>query len=172
MDPQTHAHILKKAMAGDVAAFEALVSYHYDMVYRCAHHLCGQREDAEDVAQDVFIKLAEKLNLFDNRSSFSTWLYRITVNTARDQLRKKARNAEVPYENEVHGSASAEDNPGRYEAMLGAMEKLAPKLREAVVLVYGEELSHREAAKVLGCAETTISWRIFTAKRKLRNLLS
>lgn len=172
MDPQTHAHILKKAVAGDVSAFETLVSHHYDMVYRCAHRLCGQREDGEDVAQDVFVKLAGKLHLFDNRSSFSTWLYRITVNTARDHLRKKARNGEVPYENGVHASGNPEDNPGRYDALLGAVDKLAPKLREAVVLVYAEELSHREAAKVAGCAETTISWRIFTAKRKLRNLLS
>ncbi|MDH3347886.1 MAG: RNA polymerase sigma factor [Desulfobulbaceae bacterium] len=172
IDSQTHANILKRALAGDVQAFEKLVSHHYDMVYRCGYRLCGHREDGEDVAQEVFIKVADKLHLFNNKSSFSTWLYRIAVNTARDYLRKKSRAAEVPYENGVHGAQDITDNPGRYDALLKAVDKLSPKLRETVVLVYGEELGHKEAAEILGCAETTISWRIFKAKRKLRDLLS
>ena len=171
-DPQSHANILKKALAGDGPAFEKLVSHHYDMVYRCAYSLCGHRQDGEDVAQEVFIKVAGKLHLFDNRSSFSTWLYRIAVNTARDYLRKRSRAAEVPYESGIHDSQAISDNPGCYDALIKAVAKLSPKLRETVVLVYGEELGHKEAAKILGCAETTISWRIFKAKRKLRDLLS
>lgn len=172
MDPERESKILHRALAGDARAFEALVEAHYDRVYGCAYRFCGTKEDAEDVAQEVFLKLAGKLRLFDGRASFATWLYRITVNTAKDLLRKKARTASVPYENGVHSP----DNPGpdkaKHEEILQAVDKLPPKFREAVLLVYGEDLNHKQAAEVLGCAETTVSWRIFRAKRTLRKLLS
>ena len=172
MDMATETEILDRALAGDTEAFDALVRHHYDRVYRCAFRFCRCQADAEDVAQEVFCRVAAKLHLFDRRSAFATWLYRITVNVAKDLLRKKSRHVAVPYENGNHGTEPGEDNPGAGKAVLAAIARLPDKLRETMVLVYGEELSHREAAKVLGCAETTVSWRIFKAKQQLKKLLS
>lgn len=172
MDKVAETKLLQQALAGDGQAFESLVRNHYEMVYRCAFRFCGHKEDAEDIAQEVFLKVAKKLGSYDGRASFSSWLYRITMNTGKDLFRKQAKARTVPYENGVHGQAQTSGNPGGGEDILRAMQQLPEGLRQTMALVYGEELSHRQAATILGCAETTVSWRVFQAKRQLKALLT
>lgn len=168
--------LIDLALAGDTRAFTALADRHYLTVYRYAFRWVAAREDAEDVAQEVFIKLANSLQGFNRRAAFTTWLYRITANSAKDFLRKNKRwhhnrAAEPPDE----GLASPNPGPesrSMHRQIVAAIHRLPEKLQETTLLVFGEELSHREAAGILGCAETTVSWRIFQAKRKLKKVLS
>jgi len=160
------------AGGGDAAALEALFERHYLMVYRMAYRWSGVKEDAEDIAQETFVKLVRKLHTFRRKSSFKTWLYRIAANPARDFGRRHARrrSREEPYDDRRSGH-----NPGirpvdglTTARLRETLKGLSTGQREAVLLVFGEGLSHREASLVLGCREVTISWRIFQARKKLR----
>ena len=88
MDSYSDIELVERSQNGDEAAFEHLVNRHYKTVYRVSYKWCGVKEDAEDITQEVFVKLTGKLRMFSNRSSFSTWLYRVTINTAKDFGRK------------------------------------------------------------------------------------
>jgi RNA polymerase sigma-70 factor (ECF subfamily) len=169
--------LVERAVGGESGTFECLVNRHYMLVYRVAYKWCGIRENAEDITQEVFVKLARAIHSFKGGSAFRTWLYRITVNTAKDYLRSSARKManEGAYikEREVASQrAVTDDNPVSSEELYLALGSLSPKLKEAVILVLSEGLSHKEAAGVLGCAETTVSWRVFKAKRTLIKLLA
>ncbi|NIY13467.1 MAG: sigma-70 family RNA polymerase sigma factor, partial [Nitrospinaceae bacterium] len=134
--------------------------------------------DAEDIAQDVFVRLARKLASYKGESSFKTWLYRITVNMAKDFFKKSStrRGYESAYVQEQKVMGTNPGNPGNpgppeEDRLQAALGELPVKLREAVVLVYSEGMSHAEAAKVLDCAETTVSWRLHQARKKLKSLM-
>lgn len=177
MEKQTDKELIDSAKAGDHLAFAALADRYYMTVYRYAFKWSRAKEEAEDIAQEVFLKLAGSMHLFDNRSLFTTWLYRVTANCAKDYARKNRRwqnrSSSEPLENE----RIASPNPGPENRViakniLDVVETLPEKQKEAVLLVYAEGMNHREAARVIGCAETTVSWRIFQAKRTLRKVLS
>lgn len=176
MEHRSDMELVDEANRGDAQALEVLFCKHYETVYRLAYRWCGIREDAEDIAQEVFIKVVGKLHTFGKRSSFKTWLYRITMNAAKDSGRKKTRTAD-------HESAFDEernqDNPGPREPdavsashLMKEISRLPTKQRESVLLVCAEGLSHRAAAEVLGCREKTVSWRVFQARKRLRSALA
>ena len=176
MNNEADLTLISQAQDGDRKSFGALVDRHYMTVYRFAFKWCRSKEDAEDITQEVFIKLAGKMHLFDHRSKFTSWLYRITVNCAKDYARKNSkwtsRKAPEPSEN----GNIASPNPGPENSVIAkgiyrAIDQLPEKLKETMLLVYGEGKDHKEAAKILGCAETTISWRIFKATQKLSKVL-
>ncbi len=167
--------LVKLSMKGDAEAFEHLVERHYLTVYKLSYKWCGIKEDAEDITQNVFVKLASKIKIFRLDSAFKTWLYRITINTAKDFYRKKALNKdkEAAY---AETQAFTESNKRQdctfiSSQIYSALDKLPKKQKEAVLLIFCEGLSHKEASVILCCAETTISWRIFQAKKKLEKLL-
>jgi RNA polymerase sigma-70 factor (ECF subfamily) len=146
-------------------------------VYRFAFKWCRSREDAEDITQEVFIKLAGKLHLFDHRSRFTSWLYRLTINCAKDYMRKSSRWSSRRLADPLENGQVASANPGPENNVLArninqAIDELPSKLKETMLLVYAEGKNHKEAAEIIGCAETTVSWRIFKAKRILRKVLS
>lgn len=177
MEKNADLNLIAKAQAGDRQSFADLVDCHYMTVYRFAFKWCRSKEDAEDITQDVFIKLAGKIHLFDHRSQFTTWLYRITANCAKDHARKNSRwvNSKLP--DPPDNDRSVSPNPGPENNVVAksiqrVIDQLPGKLKEAMLLVYAEGKSHKEAAKIIGCAETTVSWRIFKAKKKLRKVLS
>ena len=177
MEKIPDVELIDKALSGDADSFAALADRHYMMVYKFAFTWCRSREDAEDIAQEVFLKLADKLHLFDKRSLFTTWLYRITANCAKDYIRKNNIWMKNKHPSPIENGFAASPNPGPEnhviaKSILRVIDALPNKLKEAMLLVYGQDMSHKEAAQVAGCAETTISWRIFKAKRKLRKVLS
>ena len=175
MENQSDIELISRTLNGDPGALELLISRHYMPVYRVAYRYCGIKEDAEDIAQEVFIKLARSMSEFKGESSFTTWLYRIAVNAARDHHRsntvKKAYEASYLEEQELLAGSSGQDNPVSAGQVYTAIDKLPAKHKDAVLLVLAEGLSHKEAAEVLNCAETTVSWRIFQARRRLKKLL-
>jgi RNA polymerase sigma-70 factor (ECF subfamily) len=177
MNSLTDIELVKLACGGDGAAFESLVNRHYTLVYRVAYKWCGIKENAEDITQEVFVKLAGKIKNFKGEADFKTWLYRVTVNTSKDLFKKNSRllanEAAYLQEKKVAGqSNNVNDNPVSPEELYSALSHLSTKLKETVILVLGEGLSHKEAAMVLGCAETTVSWRVFKARGKLTKILA
>jgi RNA polymerase sigma factor (sigma-70 family) len=166
--------LIARAQAGDRAAFGALVESHYDLIYRTAYRWSGKVQDAEDVAQDVCVKLAAALKGFDGRSAFSSWLYRITLNAVRDLQRSRARRGRHV---EALALVSAEDAPAeQFDAVVSsqlwsAVRALPEQQRDAVLLVYAEDMSHAAAGEIMGCKEATVSWHIHAAKKTLRGLL-
>lgn len=176
MDNKQDKELIDLALSGERQAFASLTDRYYMTVYRYAFRWVSVREDAEDIAQEVFIKLAISLYTFNWQSAFSTWLYRITANCAKDFLRKHSRwdnnrSPDFPDEHLVSQIPGPEDR-SIHEQIVAAIHVLPEKLKEATLLVFAEEMSHKEAARVLGCAEATISWRIFQAKKTLKKVLS
>jgi RNA polymerase sigma-70 factor, ECF subfamily len=164
-----------RAGEGDRAAFAALVKRHYDFIHRAAYRLTGRRDDAEDVAQEVCARLGKAVAGYRGGSAFTTWLYAIVLNAARDQMRKSARETAKAAAFEVHALVDAQpaieaEDPA--EAMWAAVRALPDQQRVAVTLVYGEGLSHAEAAEVMAVAEATVSWHVHEAKKRLRRLLA
>jgi RNA polymerase sigma-70 factor (ECF subfamily) len=166
--------LVRRAQAGEAPAFARLVEEHYDFIYRTAYKWCGQRSDAEDIAQDVCVKLAAVIAQFDGRSKFSSWLYRITLNAVRDMQRARGRRGR---NTDALALVTPEDAPADQEAattmgqVWAAVRRLPDKQRDAVMLVYAEDLNHAQAAEIMGCKEATVSWHIHEAKKTLRGLL-
>lgn len=175
MTPDSDMTLVELARAGNAGAVESLFERHYTGVYRLAYKWCGTREDAEDIAQEVFVKLIRKLHTFSGRSSFRTWLFRIVVNTANDfdrkRIRKQNNEAAFAREQDFRHPDRFHVNPPDTGRLLAAIATLPAKQKAAVLLVFGEGMPHKAAARVLGCAETTVSWRIFQARKKLTKLL-
>ncbi|MBU2515764.1 RNA polymerase sigma factor [bacterium] len=163
--------LINQAKAGSSTAFEVLVRQHYTFVYKVAFKWCRLKEDAEDITQEVFIKLARNIMDFKQSSAFKTWLYRITINTAKDLMIKKQRalkNESAYLEAEKEKSGHVDREAAMADKLISLIESLPQKLKDAALLVYSEGLSHKEAAGILDCAETTVSWRLFQVKKKLK----
>ena len=166
----TDAMLVAAAAAGDREAFAALLQRHYDRIHGVAWQLTGSRADAEDIAQDVCCTLVDKIGSFRGEARFTTWLYGIVLNAVRDQQRRRrslrglAERLAV-----VAGLAKGPDGRDLHDALWirSAISRLKPAYRDAVVLVVGQELSHAEAAEILGVAESTISWRMHEVRRML-----
>lgn len=175
MKQETDDDLIHKAQAGDRAAFAALVRRHYGFMFKVAWKLCGNREQAEDIAQDSAIRLAAALGRFRFESAFTTWLYRLVLNMTRDHQRASGRqnSREMPlYEDVVQASAApTPEEQMQQKDMLRALAVLPAALRETVVLVCWQGLSHKEAAVALDCSEGTISWRIHEARKKISTFL-
>lgn len=170
MDEQA---LIEQAQNGDAAAFEALLGMHYDTLFKFAWKWCGTREDAEDVTQQACLKLARTIGQFRFEAAFTSWLYRLVVNCARDWSKSQRRHAagrddERPLAAEPAG-ADAEDGI-LLGQVLEALDAFPDGVKETVLLVHAEGLTHGEAAVVLGVKESTVSWRLHEARKKLRLL--
>ncbi|WP_168797970.1 RNA polymerase sigma factor [Pacificoceanicola onchidii] len=162
------------AAGGDRNAFGLLIARLHDRIFRLAFRLTGSRADAEDLTQDICAALPAKLAGFRGDAKVTTWLYRITVNAARDRMRRQntyRHKAEGWGDWEVSRRAAQAETAERLDWLRFAMDALTPpELRETVVLIL-EGLSHAEVAEVQGISEGTVSWRMSEAKRKLKRML-
>lgn len=159
--------LIDGARNGDGKAFAELFHRYYTMIYAFAYRLCFDKGEAEDVAQETFVKAARSLGTFRKESGFKPWLYRIALNACHDRNRGQTRRKQVAeaFGKEERG-IEADFTPIHH-----ALEALPEEWRQAVTLIFFEGMSHAEAATVMKCAETTVSWRIFMAKRKLKGVL-
>lgn len=171
-------HLHSLATTGDSAAFAALFHRYYSSIHAFAYRLVLCPGIADDIAQATFIHAARSLASFRRDASFKNWLYAIATNLSRDLHRSRARRETreqqlallAPDPASAHRDHAATDSA--HAAVRDALARLAPEQREAVALVYYENLSHAEAARVLRCAESTVSWRLFRAKGRLKKILS
>ena len=170
------ADLVLKSQNGDPAAFEELVRNHQHMVHSLTYRMTGSLADAEDLAQETFIRAYEQIGSFRRASKFSTWLYRIAVNSCLNWRQSEARRFRLETscaEEFATRRADGENLSGdRVNEVQTEMLKLPAKQRAAVVLTVYDGLNHAEAAQVLGCPGTTVSWRVFAAKRRMKQLLA
>ncbi|QJF52617.1 RNA polymerase sigma factor [Roseobacter ponti] len=160
------------AAGGDNRAFSALLERRYDTVFRLAFRLTGSQHEAEDLTQDVCAALPVKLRSFAGQSRLSTWLYRVVVNAAHDRRRRaatRARAADGWGDWEVNRRAENAETAAEIDWLTITMRALPDDLRDTLALVL-DDVTHREAALVLGVTEGTVSWRVSEAKKRLRAL--
>jgi len=169
--PNDKRSAIADGLAGGQAAFEGLVRENQRMIHSLCYRLTGSLEDAEDLAQETFVQAAQHLGEFRGDAKVSSWLYRIAVNRCLNWRRHRQRQERTLEEWSRAGSEPAKDNDPRSGQIQEALMKLPVKQRAAVALVIYDGLNHAEAAGVLGCSETTVSWRLFAARRKLKKLL-
>lgn len=170
MDAGDDADIVQAAIAGDRDAFAALLQRHYDRIHGLAWRLTGSRADADDIAQDVCCILAERLGDFRSEAKFTTWLCSIVFNACRDFRRRRSAFARFTGKLSVMaGLSKGPDGRDAYDAIWieSAIARLKPELRDTAILVAAQQLTHREAAQILGVAETTVAWRMHEIRRQL-----
>jgi RNA polymerase sigma-70 factor (ECF subfamily) len=176
---------VERARGGDAEAFRALVERHSQALFRLAYRMTGSEPDAEDVVQEALLKAYRRLDQFESRANFGSWLYRIAANCAFDVLRARARREEQPLlRQDPEGSLQAVDpaapEPTADRLVLStevrrrldaAMARLSALERSAFVLRHFEEMSIREIATVLGLDAGAAKHSVFRAVRKLREAL-
>jgi RNA polymerase sigma-70 factor (ECF subfamily) len=175
------AALVARMRAGDEDAFREFVDAYQDRIVTVVARVAGSGADAEDLAQETFIKAIRNIHRFEGGSALFTWLYRIAVNTARDFLASRRRRPSVPLEGE-HGlredPADPHDTPPdallrreRQRAVHAALELLPEPFRTTLILRDLEGNSYEEVADILDISIGTVESRIFRARCKLRALL-
>jgi len=168
------SHLLARCRKGDLDAFETMYNLHSPRVYNLAFRMVGDRAEAEDLLQEIFLQVHEKLPSFQGRSSFGTWLYRLAVNRCLDHLRSpESRRQSMTRSFDESTEPAAVHQPTAHHLDLErAILKLPPSYRSAFLLHDVEGLGHREVAAVLEVAEGTSKSLVHKARLKLRELLA
>lgn len=184
--PNSEQELIEKSQKGDVASFEKLIHQYQVYVYNIAYRTLGHEEDAKDAAQDALIKVFKNISQFTGDAQFSTWLYRIVVNTCKDYLRKQASLREttmtgldadgesvlweIPASDTLHPEKQLE----RKEIQLkihSALEKLPEANKTVVILRDIQGLSYEEISHIEDCSVGTVKSRINRGRKYLRELL-
>jgi RNA polymerase sigma-70 factor (ECF subfamily) len=178
--------LLVRAAGGDQRAFRELVERHQRRAHAVAYGLVRNPEDAREVVQEAFVRVFRHLHEFAGQASFGTWLYRIVVNLAIDQLRKRAPGQAVELEDHTDlEGAPAELVPVReatdpldalrrkrlVDAMQAALDQLPPYHRAVILLRELEGMSYEEMAQTLNVSKGTIMSRLFHARKKMQRML-
>lgn len=185
----SEAELVARCKAGDRLAFDELIAAHQERVFNVAYRLMGNYDEALDLTQEVFLNCFRKIGSFKGDSALSTWLYRITVNTAKNRWKYQQSRGLNRTDSLDAPPAPEEDRalteypspqPGPMELATGreamsrfeeSLQKLAPEYREVLVLRYVEELSYEEIAEILRISLGTVKSRIHRARAELRNLM-
>ena len=176
--------LVRRAQAGEEAAFEELIRHHQQRVFGLVNGILRRRDDVEDVVQQVFLKVFISLKRFDQRSAFSTWLYKISVNECWDYLRKR-KVRPLTYEadlsedqvSRLDGVASAEnppEDPGQLAEARDLLERMLDKLpeedRQLLMLKEVEGFSVQELAEMLNLNVNTVKVRLFRSRARLTDV--
>jgi RNA polymerase sigma-70 factor (ECF subfamily) len=173
-------------VAGRSSALDALIERHGEKLFRYLIRLLHNDSDAADIVQEVFVKIYQSRSRFDPAHRFSTWMYTIATNLAKDRYRWKSRHPEISIEGIATESGdgspqfpSAGPDPSeaaaaaeQSEAVRLAIAKLSEELRTPLILAEYEGLSHIEIAGVLKCTPKAVETRIYRARQKLREQLA
>lgn len=175
--------IVQKVQAGDVDAFDELVTKYRERIYAVVYNLTSNREDASDLTQDAFIKSFQSIGRFKGKSSFFTWLYRIALNTTLTHLRKNKLRRFFSFEKmseEDHSAGFIEQLKTEsdsdkntlmnelQEKLNDAFQKLSVKHRTVITLYEIDGLSHKEIAEIVGTSVGTVRSRLHYAKQFLQ----
>ncbi len=177
--------LIRSIQAGDHQAFESLVQRYQRQVANLIYLTMGNRDDVDDIAQEVFIRVYRSLPKFKFDASFFSWLYRITMNLCIDEIRKRKirRVLSLDYltEDTLEKSRKSKDHTMASDSVLteekrqviqSALQRLTPEHREVLVLREYQDLSYNEIAETLGLRLEAVKSRIFRARMELKNFLS
>ncbi|MGJ8672366.1 RNA polymerase sigma factor [Rubritalea sp.] len=187
-DGPSDQELVKRAQAGDYAAFDSLVTRHRGKVYAMIMNMVHNDADAWDFAQDAFVKAWKALPKFENRASFSTWMFRITHNVVYDAMRRKKMHSEGELDDTIlnadridSSARTAPKNPERpdehmdrherREEIERALQQLTPEHREVILLREVQGMDYAEIAEVMQSTKGTVMSRLFYARKKLQTLL-
>jgi len=181
-EAQAATLLVAQAKAGDVRAFEALVRRYRKRIFALALHMTRSASEADDIAQDVFLKAFRALPQFEGRSQFFTWVYRMAVNRSLNARRDRERRGEDTLDDprlELAMEVDAKHHPGRaaelrqtYARLLTALDSLPPDMRTTVILVSLQGMSHGEVGVIQKVSEGTIAWRMHEARRRLNDAMA
>lgn len=169
--------ILERARAGDLSAFDSIVRLHQRRVLSTAWRLLGRLEDAEDAAQEVFMRLFRSLRRFDTKRELAPWLYRMTVNVCHDLRRKRQRSQALStgqiFQEAVSPPEVENDlyHSEQRRLIEQSLTTLTEKERAAIVLRDLEGLSTRQVARILGSTESTVRSQVSVARVKIKEFL-
>ena len=181
------AELVRSAQRGDLQAYDDLVRRYQERIYATIYHMTSNHEDANDLAQDTFIKAHQAIKSFKGGSSFYTWLYRIAVNKTINFLKQRRNrphmslnDLDVNVENDPDLVSLVSEKTPRREAALvelqeklnEAMQKLSEDHRLAVTLHDVQGVPHEEIAKIMDCNIGTVRSRLFYARQQLQGYLS
>ena len=185
MPHRTDRELVDLARGGDAESFCLIVRRHQKRIFRLTSHLLRSAAEAEDITQETFVRAYGALGRFDGRSEPFTWIYRIAVNLSLNAIRaRKTTRGSAPADDphverlllEVRGAglspADATLDRELALALIDGLAELSESLHTTLVMVGIDGLSHAEAAKILGCPEGTVAWRVHEARRKLRAYLA
>ncbi len=177
--------LVEKSARGDVDAFETLIGSHQKKVYNIALRMTKNPEDAQELAQDAFVRAFIAIKKFRGDSSFATWIYRITMNVCTDFLRKRSKGTVISIEQTGYESEQtiqlADDNPGPDEIseknqlkqlVREAMELLPPEHQQVLILRDLMDMTYKDIAYTLNVNEGTIKSRINRARDNLKKVIT
>ena len=170
---------IEQVLSGKVNAFSFLVDRHKDNVYNLAFRICGNREDAEEISQDSFLKAYRSLQGFKMKSSFSTWLYRIVYNTAISYIRINKKQIfpleDFPIDSkrfaEVHPGEEIDETEYRSSLINFALQKISEVERTLISLYYYDEMSIDDISEVTGISNSNVKVKLFRARQKMLEII-
>ncbi|EQB88053.1 RNA polymerase sigma-70 factor (ECF subfamily) [Clostridium punense] len=175
----TDETLIEKVLAGECQAFEILIKKHQGVIYNYLYKITLSKEDAEDITQEVFIKAYNKLYTFERKANFSTWLFKIAVNTLNDNFKKKKVFELEKEEAMMSIKCSERDIPEEALSLkekklevLKLLEGLTLEQKNAIILKYVRGFSYKEIGKVLGVSEESAKMKVYRARKKLCNTRS
>lgn len=176
MDDDVDQALVERFRGGDREAFTELMVRYQRPIYNAAFWILRSAEDAHDVAQDVFLKVAERLDEFDSQRRFFSWIYRIAVNQSLNLLRRNGHEEALDDEIDLPGadSANPESQASGAELSRGiqrALLSMSTNDRTVIVLRHFSECSYQEIAQILEIDEKTVKSRLFEARHRLREML-
>ena len=169
-EPDDETRWIERSCLGDHEAFEALIRKYQHMIHSLAYRMTGSLSDAEDLSQETFLRAYQQISRFRGEARFSSWLYQIAVNACLN-WRKATERQQQLHEDWAGQEQTTVAADRSLDEVRNALMKLNPKQRAAVILTTYDGLNHADASRALGCSETTVSWRLFVARRKLRRML-
>jgi len=172
-------HYINLILNGNTNSFATLVDRYKDMVYTLALKMLNNKEEAEEIAQDTFIKVFNSLSKFKGESKFSTWIYKVTYNTCLDALKKKKKQNNVAYIEDFseHQTKTLEgildniDEKERNRAIQDCLEELPSDEAFLLTLYYFDDKSIEEVAKVVNISTDNVKIKLFRTRKKLATIL-
>jgi RNA polymerase sigma factor (sigma-70 family) len=179
MDNKSDIIYIEQVLAGKSSAYSYIVDIHKDKAFNLAFRICGNREEAEEVAQDSFLKAYRSLKGFKMKSSFATWLYRIVYNTAISHVRIKKKGIlsleDFPADatDFIGSNSSEEEAEKQYRNSLinFALQKITDEERGLISLYYLEEMSAEEISDITGISKSNLKVKLFRARQKMMEIL-
>jgi RNA polymerase sigma factor (sigma-70 family) len=179
MTKATDQHYIDQIVAGDTNAFAVLVDRYKDLVFSLALKTLKNREEAEEVAQDSFIKVYKSIDKFKGASKFSTWLYKVTYNTCLDRLKKNKRESSVVPIDEfnerqlvaIESVLDSIDAKERNQTIQDCLQELPGEDSFLLTLYYFEEQSLEEISKIIGIKTNHIKVKLYRSRKKLAVIL-